>query len=551
LKHSLIRFTASIALLATCLSGAAHTQTAPSRDGAAATPVVHQTGDAAPVIFWNRQITVFRAYYDQLSPAQRATNAAARLTALPETASEWKIEAQETTTGRYSGFLVTVNGQLAFGLIQEDLDPESSQTLKSAADEAVQQLRTTLEVRARQRSLPLLLRGIGVSLAATLIALFGVWLIVRTGRRSLASLEKLGAERARPLAIVGFNLRPMVRTLERGVIKVTAWSAGIALAYLWLTFVLIQFPYTQPWGEQLGTFLLNLFKRLGAGVIESIPGLFTVLVIFLMARLVVRLVRRFFHQVEKGDLPIASLHQETARATRRLLVVLIWVFAVIIAYPYIPGSQADAFKGVSVFIGLMVSLGSAGLVNQMMSGLVVVYSRALKAGEYVKVGGDEGMVSEVGMLSTKIVTRKREEITIPNAVLVGTTTVNYSRLSGEEGAVVGTSVTIGYDAPWRQVHAMLLLAAERTSGVRKEPRPRVLQSGLADFYVEYMLLVSLDRAEDRWMVLSELHAQIQDAFNEFGVQIMSPHFKAQPADPVFVPKPQWFSAPANAPENEQ
>jgi small-conductance mechanosensitive channel len=197
----------------------------------------------------------------------------------------------------------------------------------------------------------------------------------------------------------------------------------------------------------------------------------------------------------------------------------------------------------------MVSLGSAGLINQMMCGLVVIYSRALKPGEYVLVGDNEGLVSEVGMLSTKIVTWKREEITIPNAVVVGTKTVNYSRLAAGNGDVVSTAVTIGYDTPWRQVHAMLLLAAERTTGVRKDPRPRVLQKALADFYVDYQLVANLERPEERVPVLSELHAQIQDAFNEFGVQIMSPHFQSQPSDRVFVPKSQWFSEPADVSAN--
>ncbi len=548
MKLSRILFMAAIVWLATCLSGVA--QTVPPRESAPARSEVRQTGDPAPLIFWNRQITVFRAFYEQLSPAQRAANAAVRMAALPEVAAEWKVEANETTSGRYSGFLITVNGQLAFGLMPEDLDPESGETLKVAADRAVAQLRAALEARARQRSWPLLIRAIGLSLAATLIALFGMWLIVRASRRSLDRLEKTVRESARPLAIGGIDLRPLVMVVQRGSIKLTAWAAAITLAYLWLTFVLMRFPYSQPWGEQLGTFLINLFKKLGAGVVESIPGIFTVLVIFLLTRVVVRLISGFFREVEKGDLPIPWLHQETAKATRRLLVVLIWIFALIVAYPYIPGSETDAFKGVSVFLGLMVSLGSAGLVNQIMSGLVAVYSRALKPGEYVRVGDDEGLVSEVGMLSTKIVTRKREEITIPNAVLVGTTTVNYSRLAGEQGAVVATAVTIGYDAPWRQVHAMLLLAAERTAGVRKDPRPRVQQKALADFYVEYQLLVNLDRPEERAPVLSELHAQIQDAFNEFGVQIMSPHFESQPPDRVFVPKSQWFSEPANAAANQ-
>jgi len=145
------------------------------------------------------------------------------------------------------------------------------------------------------------------------------------------------------------------------------------------------------------------------------------------------------------------------------------------------------------------------------------------------------------MLSTKLFTRMREEITIPNAVLVGTKTVNYSRHAAGAGAGVGTTVTIGYDAPWRQVHAMLLHAAEQTTGVRKDPAPRVWQKALADFFVEYELVVSLDDPEQRVSILSELHMHIQDAFNEQGVQIMSPHFEGQPHEPVFVPKSKWFA----------
>jgi len=175
-----------------------------------------------------------------------------------------------------------------------------------------------------------------------------------------------------------------------------------------------------------------------------------------------------------------------------------------------------------------------------MSGLVVVYSRALKAGEFVRIGDDLGTVTDVGMLSTKIITRKREEITIPNAVLVGTKTVNYSRHAADVGARVGTTVTIGYDAPWRLVHAMLLNSARQTPGVRNEPPPLVLQRALQNFYVEYELVFSVDKPEERAPILSELHQNIQDAFNEQGVQIMSPAFESQPDEKVFVPKSKWF-----------
>jgi small-conductance mechanosensitive channel len=206
-----------------------------------------------------------------------------------------------------------------------------------------------------------------------------------------------------------------------------------------------------------------------------------------------------------------------------------------VAYPYIPGSNTEAFKGVSVFAGLMITLGSAGLVNQVMSGLVAVYARALRPGDLVQAGSTVGIVSEVGLLSTKLITLKREEVTIPNAVLVGSSVTNYSKLAEPDGAVVSTKVTIGYDAPWRRVHELLTEAARRTPGVRARPEPIVLQTALSDFYVEYELRAHVERVEQRLRVLSALHGEIQDRFQEAGLQIMSPHFEMQPAEPVLPP----------------
>jgi small-conductance mechanosensitive channel len=310
--------------------------------------------------------------------------------------------------------------------------------------------------------------------------------------------------------------------------------------------VFSHFPYSQPWSSALASYLLGVVTRLADGAIQALPGLMTVAIIFLITRAVARLATNFFREVERGTLTVAGFQPETARATRRVVVTIVWLFAITVAYPFIPGSRTDAFKGVSLFAGLLFSLGSAGLLNQIMSGLVVTYSRAMRPGEYVRVGEMEGVVTELGVLCTKIVTRKKEEIAIPNAVLVAATTTNYSRLAGVDGAILSTSVTIGYDAPWRQVHALLTLAAERTDGVRRQPRPWVLQRTLSDFFVEYVLLFHVDHPEDRVVVLSDLHAQIQDAFNEHGVQIMSPHFEAQPEGQVLVPRGQWSPPPAQA-----
>jgi small-conductance mechanosensitive channel len=269
-----------------------------------------------------------------------------------------------------------------------------------------------------------------------------------------------------------------------------------------------------------------------------------VVIIVLIARWCVRLINAVFKEVGNGRLSLPWFEKETSRTTQTLLVVVVWLFALVVAYPYIPGSDTAAFKGLSVLIGLMVTLGSTGLINQIISGLFVVYSKSVKSGDYVRIGDIEGEVINVGSLATKLRTPRQEEITLPHSVIVGTATTNYSRLAGDQGMVVTVSVTIGYDAPWRQVHELLLLGASRTSGIRKEPPPRVLQRELSDFYVQYQLMAHLEEGQSRAAVLSDLHAQIQDAFNEYGVQIMSPHFEAQPRKPVLVPKSAWYAPPA-------
>jgi len=495
--------------------------------------------EGVPVVFWNRQITVFRSNYDQFSAADRAERATGRLAALPQDSS-WRIVATETTSGQHSGAIISANGHIVFAILTTDLDSESNESLKSATDRATTQLQAALEARAEQHSLSGVLRGVGLSIAATLLLVFGLWIVIHSAGRMQALLERSARIRSDRLQVGGFDLRPVLHGINSGLAKLTVLAAVVVLVYAWLTFVLLRFPYSQPWGQQLGTFLIGLFAMLGTGLFQSIPGMFTVLVIFLLTRTVARLVRGFFSEVEKGNIEFPGLHPDTARASRILVIMLIWIFAITIAYPYIPGSNTDAFKGVSVLVGLMVSLGSAGFVNQIMSGLVVVYSRALRPGEFVRIGDDVGTVLEVGMLSTKILTYMREEITIPNGVLVGTQTVNYSRHTKATGVLMKTTVTIGYDAPWRQVHGMLLHAAEQTVGIRKDPAPRVLQKTLSDFYVEYELVFHVDEPSKRVTMLSELHTHIQDQFNEEGVQIMSPHYEGQPSDKVFVPKSQWF-----------
>lgn len=544
-ERKLIRLAASLMIvLAAALAACSYARAQASLpDPSTATVSI---GEPATVRVWNRPIVELRAKIGSVTPAMRVEGIETRIRRLPLDAPVDAVKAVPGSFGKISGYWVQLEGRTLFGLTAEDLDPDSDQTLEAFASQAVDRLKKALQARADQRRLPVLLRGAVLAVLATAAFTALLWGIARLRVRAVGRLSARTPDR--PIHLRGINLRPYLRAVEEGLIKLSAVGAFLVAAYLWLTFVLLQFAYSRPWGEGLGHWLGDLLGKLGAGALDAIPGFFTVVVIFLVTRLIVQGVDRFFRSVEIGWLKVSWLEAETARATRRLAVVLIWIFALTVAYPYIPGSQSYAFKGISVFVGLMISLGSAGFVNQLMSGLVIVYSRALKPGDFVQVADREGTISEVGMLATKLVTPFKHEITIPNAVLVGSTVTNFSRLAdAQSGAMISTEVTIGYDTSWRQVHAMLQLAAERTALVRREPKPVVIQHALSDFYVAYQLLVSVDRPETRRAVLSELHGNILDVFNEYGVQIMSPNFESQPEGKVYVPQAQWFPPPAAAP----
>jgi small-conductance mechanosensitive channel len=246
---------------------------------------------------------------------------------------------------------------------------------------------------------------------------------------------------------------------------------------------------------------------------------------------------------------VAWLDADVAVPTRRIATAVIWLFALAMAYPYLPGAQTEAFKGLSVLVGLMISLGASNLVGQAASGLILTYGRVFRRGEYVRIADQEGTVTDVGMFATRIRTGLGEEVTISNTTILGSTTKNYSRAVQGAGYVLDTTVTIGYDTPWRQVHAMLEEAATRTEGVLTTPAPQVFQTALSDWYPVYRLVCHATPTEPRprALLLSALHASIQDVFNTYGVQIMSPQYFEDPKEAKLVPPAQWYPAPAVRP----
>jgi small-conductance mechanosensitive channel len=426
------------------------------------------------------------------------------------------------------------------------VDTLTGESIESVSARVVARLQIALEEAAEGRRLRTLLRSAAIALLGFAVGVFLLWAIGRVHRAVAGKLVTAAEKTVARSKIADLEvLHGMhIVELEHRMVTAAKLALDLVVVYWMVGFILRQFPYTRPWGESLRGFLLTTVTSLGLGMLEAVPGLFTVVLIALITRFVCRVLGLWFRAVETGRVTARWIHPETAQPTRRLATTLLWLFAAVVAYPYLPGSHTEAFKGISVFLGLMVTLGSSGLVNQVMSGFTLTYSRALRLGDFVRIGDVEGTVTHLGVLSTKLRTLRNEDVTVPNAVVVSQTTTDFSRYNDSVGVFTPTFVTIGYDAPWRQVHAMLLEAAERTAGIRREPKSLVLQAGLEDFYVKYGLFVCLERQDQRPFTLAALHANIQDVFNEYGVQIMSPNYVFDPSAPKVVPKRDWFTAPA-------
>jgi len=500
--------------------------------------------EAAELRLGDRTVMTFRTAFASYRPAERAEAAEAR--ALRAYARNPDPELRVRVTD--DGAQVLADQAVLFHVLPGDVNSLAGQTPESVAEAAVEQLRRVLAERAERADPKALAIAIGLSLLATLawLALLRAvrWLDLRAGQR-LRDAAGQQAARLRPFGVA--MLDPLhLRTAARKLVRWLAWATALVLTYLWLNLVLELIPHTRPLGDRLTLLLVDVLSTIGQSVLHAIPGLLFVAAIFVIARFITRTGRAFFDRVHRQRLTIGWLDRDTAPPTAAIFSVVVWLFALAMAYPYLPGSQTQAFQGLSVLVGLMVSIGASGTVSQAASGLMLMYTRAYRVGEFVRIQDTEGTVVELGLLATRIRTGMGEEVMLPNTMVLGNTSRNYSRAVPGTGFVLDTSVTIGYDAPWRQVHAMLVEAARRVEAISDVPPPRVVQTALSDYYVEYRLVAysKLEAPVPRAEALSQLHAAIQDVFNEHGVQIMSPHYVGDPAEAKVVPKERWFAAPA-------
>jgi small-conductance mechanosensitive channel len=308
------------------------------------------------------------------------------------------------------------------------------------------------------------------------------------------------------------------------------WVRRALKAILLLAFINVIFVFFE-WSRELAVGIIEraalTIENLLISVIAYLPNLMVIIVVVLLARLFLHLLKTVFDGIAARRIRLPGFYPEWSATSYNLLRILIIALTLIIVFPYLPGSSSPAFQGVSIFLGVLLSLGSTSAVANVVAGIVITYTRAFKIGDRVKISNTEGEVMERSTFVTRIRTPKNVDVSIPNASVLSNHIINFSTQAKRAGLTLHTKVTIGYDVPWPKVHELLLKAASETNQVEKEPAPFVLQTSLNDFYVEYELNATTREPSNKQLTYSDLHAHILDAFNQAGVEILSPHYKAQ------------------------
>ncbi|QIL41215.1 mechanosensitive ion channel family protein [Pedobacter sp. HDW13] len=379
-----------------------------------------------------------------------------------------------------------------------------------------------------ENSLQVIIKEILLTLLVIAVVIGLVYLVNRLFRTLTAKLLKSEGRLKDGIRIKNYQLLDPDRQLWviGAALSIARWIIIILLIYLALPVLFGIFPFTKDLSENLLAYILGPLKKIGSAIWNYIPDLMTILVLLVVFRYVLRFVRFIKTEVERGKLTIPGFYKDWANPTYQIIRVLILAFMLIVIFPYLPGSDSGVFKGVSVFMGVLFTFGSAGALGNVVAGLVLTYMRAFRIGDRVKIGEVTGDIIEKTLLVTRVRTIQNEVVSIPNSTVMSNHTINYSVEASEKGLIIHTTVTIGYDAPWRQVHQLLIDAALSSDMIEADPKPYVLQTSLDDYYVSYCINAHTKSPNKQALIYSSLHANIQDIFNEAGVEIMSPHYKA-------------------------
>ena len=378
----------------------------------------------------------------------------------------------------------------------------------------------------KEHSLQAKIRDFSLAVLVLAVLIAFIYLVTRIFRWIKIRFERQRGIKFKGLKFRNYELLDTSRQMSVlfSALNILQWICFLVLIYMSLLILLGIFPWTGGLGTKLVSFFLDPTKKILISVWYYLPNLLTIVVVIFIFRYFLRLLAFFKTEIERGRLKIPGFYVDWANPTFQVIRVLVFAFMLIIIFPYLPGSNSPIFKGVSVFLGVLFTFGSAGALGNLVSGLVLTYMRAYKIGDRIQIGQVIGDVVEKSILVTKIKTIKNEIVSIPNSTVMSSHTTNFSADASDHGLILHTSVTIGYDTPWRLIHELLIKAALATDMIEKNPAPFVFQESLNDFFVTYQINAYTHVPNQQHLIYSFLHQHIQDAFNEAGVEIMSPHY---------------------------
>lgn len=478
--------------------------------------------EPADLVYMNRYVYTMRVHVAGSTPTERQLRALQRIRELSPNQLELPVERVDINWQGQRAVSLRAGASALLTVFEQDIDPEVGGGLDDLAIATQHRMQLALDVRRSMSRPEVLARGTFSSAAAVLVCLGLSVFTLRMRRRITRPLEARITHEATQHRIFGIDWSDYAL----GVVRLLLQIGAGALILFWCVFALghalRQFPATQPLAVEMRTHLIRVVFYMGDAIWRALPSVASIAVIVLAARATVWALGRLFDGIALGSIRITGLHADTARATHRLSVFVVWGAALAAVYPHIPGSENYVFRGVSVFLGFLVTMGSSSVVSQWMNGLVIVYSRALRVGDDVSIGTTEGRVAELGALSVKVVDPRGNEVTLPNTTVTSGTVVNFTRLASRGASHATVGLSLGYEVPYQRVRSLLQDALRGVTGLKRGETPRVLQKTLGDHAVVYEVQLMLDRSASRSQVLSDALTSIREHFDSAGVAILSP-----------------------------
>lgn len=471
--------------------------------------------------------TLFYVYakLGSILPRDRALNVKSRIRKLSENelvqVDSFKIEETEISADIVYNDLIITSVTDLDALFEEKDKAEVARGYLTLIQQSIVQER-------EDSSIPKLLMRIGLVIGILLLFFFFIKFLLKLKRNVIKKVITEQRSRLKDITVRNYVIVSSVQKARVLVQVVNAiyWAIILLVAFLLLPVIFSIFPFTQSWANGLISLFTKPLKKAIIAVVAYVPNMITVIVILFVMRYLTKFVRYIFGEIDKGKLEISGFPQEFAMPTFTIVRFLLYAFTVVLVFPYLPGSNSDIFKGVSVFIGVLFSLGSSSAISNIVAGLVITYMRPFRIGDRITIADKTGVVLEKTPLVTRLRTVRNEEITIPNSSILSGNTINYSTFS-EQGICFQVEVAVGYEEPWTKIHAILLAIPARIARVRTDPQPFVLQKKLDDFYVLYELNVYISKSGETDLARSEIYQQILNDFLEVGIELNGPHLYAQ------------------------